>query len=392
MLGLALIAREVDATSFGAVSTAFVIVAIAMSAERGMWGESLLILVGHGPERRPDLVATAMRGAALLGVVLSCALVAIAGLASGDLAPVLAVAGLGLPVVLAQDAGRFVFFAQRRPQLAFASDLVWLIWTIVALVIAASFEAGTTAMLGLYFVGAVPALLVVVVWKGDREGRPAVRRWLVDERHIVGPLTGDVVGGPGFRALALAAVIALVGLVEGGGFRGAQLLMGPITVLSLAASPVFLSRMSGAPADRIRKAVAGLTAAFAVAGGLWMLVLLLLPESATSTVLGDAARVTAMLIVPVGVYQVASAVSLSPFLGLRAERRTGVGFRLRLVSGVLLVAAASTGALVGGAELAAWSMTGVELVTLFIGWRWLTSGGRPGSRVTSVRAGKVRGS
>lgn len=365
VVGLVLIARLSAPESFGAVSVAFGLLAVALTAGRGMWGEALLILRSgaEGDEER-DLAATAHRGALYLGVALGSVVVLSAAFTSGALTGPLVVAGVGLPLLLAQDVGRYALFGRGRQHVAFVSDVAWLLTSIMLLGVGGGLGWSSSWLLAAWLGGAAVGLVVVLAAIQPWKGTSAVPRWLSEERRIWAPLTGDVLGGAGFRALALMIVIATVGLAEGGGFRAAQVLMGPVAVLTMATAPLFLSHMGELPASRTSRVVAGVTTVLSAVAALWLVLVLAVPESLWDWVLGEVWEEAKGPLLAVGVYHVAAAASLGPFLGLRSLRRTASGFRLRLGSGAGLVVAAAAGGWVGGAAGAGWALAGVEMMTL----------------------------
>lgn len=368
VVGLLLIARLSAPESFGAVSLAFGVIAVALTAGRGMWGESLLILrSGTAGDEERDLVATSHRGTLFLGSAGGLVVLGVAAFTSGALTGPLIVTGVGLPVLLTHDLGRYALFGRGRQDVAFLSDGVWLLSSIVLLVVGGQLGWSSAALLAAWISGAAVGLAVVLWGVRPWNGASSVRRWLSEERSVWAPLTGDVLGGSGFRALALMVVIATVGLAEGGGFRAAQVLMGPVTVLTMATAPLFLSHMGGAPASRMLRSVAGVTTVLASLAAAWLALVVLAPESLWRWALGAVWDEASGALLAVGIFHTAAAASLGPFLGLRSLRRTASGFRLRLGSGVLLVAAAAVGGSLGGAVGAGWSLAAVEAATLVAG-------------------------
>jgi O-antigen/teichoic acid export membrane protein len=370
-VGLALIARQVAPAEFGAVSVTFVAIAVALAFGRGTWGEALLILAGRRPELRRELATTALAGSALHGAAVGVLLVVLGWVSSSSLGPLLLVAGVGMPALLLQDAGRYVFYGRSRPDLAALSDISWLVSSITLVTVTARLTTRPEALVVAWLCGLVPALVVTLCAHEWIATRPAVRTWLSAERRVYLPLTGDIMGGPGARALALAALIAVVGLVEGGGFRAAQIIMGPITVLTLAAPPLFLARYAGSTSPVLRSGLRVTALSLGAVAAIWVIIAALIPSSIGAALLGEVWMEARPVLMIVGALQVAAAVSLVPFLGLRSQGRTDLAFKLRLISGVALVTAAACGALVGGVRIAVLMMGMVEVATFVLGLRWL---------------------
>jgi O-antigen/teichoic acid export membrane protein len=386
-VGLALIARQVEAVEFGAVSVAFIVIAVAIAVGRGIWGEALLILGGRRPEARPCLATTALCGSIVLGGSIGIVLVLGGWLLPRPLGPLFVVAGIAMPFLLVQDASRYVFFGRARPDLAALSDLAWLVGSVTLLVVVSRGGSNPQVLMGAWLGGLIPALIVVLLLHGRIAARPAVGQWLKHERRVYLPLTGDIVGGAGTRAVAVLLLVTVVGFAEGGGFRAAQVLMGPITVLSLAAPPLFLARFSGASVQVLRPRLRTSALLLGGAGTVWVVIAASLPVAVGETLLGEAWTEASPIIPVVGALQVAAAVSLVPFLALRSQARTDLAFHLRVGSGAALIAAAAGGAVVGGAAGAATTMVLVEAATFLVGIRLVGLAARSQSRQGSHRQG-----
>ncbi|QGG95467.1 MATE family efflux transporter [Actinomarinicola tropica] len=361
MIGLALIGRWLDPESFGVVALLFTLIPVGIVVARGTWGEALLVLSEVRGRRDPRRSPVALGGALATGVALGALTLVAAALIPAH-GTTVAVAGLWAPLLLLHDTGRYVRFGEGRPFLAFASDLTWLAVSVVGLVAVEAAGGGATLLLAAWFAGLVPATVIVLI--GVRPAIRGVSTWLREDRPTWGPLLGDVAGSAGFRALALVVVIAASGLEDGGGFRAAQVTMGPVTIMTLAAAPMFLYGAPARSAPQVRSAVAGTSVVLAVAASSWLGLVLLAPSRLGESALGAAWVSAEPLIGAVGLYHVAAAAALAPFLGLRSLQRTGTAFLLRIGSGAALVIAAGLGAAHGGARSAALGMAGVEFATL----------------------------
>lgn len=363
LVGLAMIGRWLDPDGFGVVALLFTVIPLALLASRGTWGEALLVLSQVRGERDRRRAPVALGGSLLTGLGLSVMAIG-AGVVAPGYGATIAVVAPFAPLLLLQDTGRYIRFAEGRPLVAFTSDATWFLVSIGALLLVESWGGGSAALLAAWFAGLVPATAVVLF-----DFRPTFRgvgEWLRSDRRVWAPLLGDLAGSAGFRALALVVVIAVTGFADGGGFRAAQVAMGPITILTLSAGPLFLY---GAPNRSARQTTKAGVVAAALLGGTalgWLVIVVLVPSTLGEMVLGAAWAAAEPLVAPVGLYHVAAASALGGFLGLRAIRRTGAAFAIRLGSGALLVAAAAAGSLLDGARGAAYGMAGVEAATLIV--------------------------
>ena len=118
-----LVAKSVGIEEFGVYALVIATYGLVLNSARALIGETLLI-------RRQALLE---RGRAVDQQCLGIALI-IGGSASIVLVPLLLVDGLVpfgvlgtvFPLLIVQDIQRYVFFAEGRPRLALASDLLWL--------------------------------------------------------------------------------------------------------------------------------------------------------------------------------------------------------------------------------------------------------------------------
>lgn len=363
VVGLAMIGRWLDPRSFGVVALLFTLIPVGIVVARGTWGEALLVLSEVRGRRDPRRSPVALGGALATGVALGSLALVVAALIPAY-GTTVAVVGLCAPLLLVHDTGRYVRFGEGRPFLAFVSDLTWFAVSVIALLAADAAGGGPTLLLAAWFAGLVPATAIVLI--GVRPAIRGVSTWLREDRRTWAPLLGDVAGSAGFRALALVVVIAASGLEEGGGFRAAQVAMGPVTIMTLAAAPMFLYGAPARSAAQVRSAVAGTSVVLAAAAASWLCLVLFAPSRLGVAALGEAWTSAEPLIGPVGLYHVAAAAALAPFLGLRSLQRTGTAFLLRVGSGAALVVAAGLGAAHGGGRSAALGMAGVELATLIV--------------------------
>lgn len=363
VIGLALIGRWLAPADFGVVALVFSVLPVAVLTARGTWGESLLILSPVRGQRDDARSPVALGGSLVTGLVFAVLAMGVA-LILPEHGAVVAVVALFVPLLLLHDTARYVRFAEGRPMTAFVSDAAWFVVSVPALLLAQRTGGGPARLVAGWFVGLVPAAMIALV--GVRLSLRGVTAWLRDDRRTWAPLLGDLGGSAGFRALALVVVITMSGFEDGGGFRAAQVLMGPITVLTLAAAPLFLYSAPSRTLDQTTRTVAVAAASLGGAAMTWLIVVLVLPSAIGEVALGAAWSAAEPLIGPVGLYHVAAAAALAPVLGLRALRRTGVAFVIRIGSGAALVAAAALGAAVGGARVAGYSMAAVEAITLAV--------------------------
>jgi hypothetical protein len=115
----------------------------------------------------------------------------------------------------------------------------------------------------------------------------------------------------------------------------------------------------------------GLAISFGVGAGalVWGAVFLLLPSVVGRQLLGPGVWTQAHnVLIPVILLQALGASNAGAFAILRALTAASRGLRVRLISSVILIACGVGGALIDGAQGAAWGLAGASLSTLLLWW------------------------
>ena len=221
---------------------------------------------------------------------------ALASVVGGEVRAPLLVLAIFLPFLFIQDACRYVFFSEARMRAAALLDGVWLILELLGLGVLLSYDAVTPATAiaawgGAAGVGAVIGLSGVRVrltLRGSRE-------WL----HMHPDLTLRYVAEVLVEASAFQITLFAVGVVGGlaalGALNGARVLLGPLTMLFVAAVTFTVSEGSrmrangrARSADRLIRIAGLLLPALALA---WTFTLLVLPDAFGELFLGATFKV-----------------------------------------------------------------------------------------------------
>ncbi|MGX5655285.1 hypothetical protein ACWKWC_10990 [Geodermatophilus nigrescens] len=357
-----LVARAVDAEGFGAFTVAFAVYSVAVLVTRALVSQPLGIRYADASPADARAVAAASTGAAsVLGLLLAAVICAVSAVIGGAVAVVLAVMAVFLPALLVQDVWRMAFFAQGRPQLAALIDGIWtlllaagiagLVVTDVATatpyVVAWGAAATVAALAGAVRGHAWPQ--VAATWSWLRSHWSMTRFLLFEQLLTQGAYQGGllVIGALG----SLSTVAAL---------RGAQVALGPVSVLGMSAMAFVvpeLARRSWLTASqrlRIALAVGGLLATIGVA---WGTVVLLLPDAAGEAFLGDSWDGVRSVLLATLVGQVANLFSAGATYVVYSRGATAAAFRVNATVAVLLVVCGLAGVQIGGAVGAAWGFT-----------------------------------
>jgi O-antigen/teichoic acid export membrane protein len=242
------VARAGRAAEFGHAALMFSIVAAAIGIARGAIGTPLLLSGGQDPARirreSRSAAAAAMTFGGAVAVVTVGASIAVH-------APGLGLAfAVSAPLVLAQDALRFVGITLGEPQIALASDAVWTLGAL-ALLGLTWLEPGRITAAALVWgwgAGALAALLLLCValrltpaWLG------LIRWWRPGGRMRVRFALDS-----GLEQTTVIAVISIstiaAGPVAAAALRGAATLLGPFAILLSAFTLVAIPEASRAHA------------------------------------------------------------------------------------------------------------------------------------------------
>lgn len=283
-----------------------------------------------------------------------------------------AVVGAALvPVVLAQDAARYWLFAGRQPARALASDVIWLLATVVAIgVLAGAGRETPASLLAAWGFGALAGL--AAAGAALRAGWGSLRRWFAR--------TGRLSAWQGLQAGLVQLVSQLtvlgVGLVAGvgtlGALRAGQLVIAPLGValaaVPLAVLPRLGLRASQSPAEDLRRAVRRLTFAVGTLGVAYGGAVVAGRELWLGFLLGPRFQQLGTILLPFALAAAAQALAVPPGVGNRARGAGRAVFLTQLLgsaAGLPLVLALAAR---WGASGAAWGMSAGSVVLCLASW------------------------
>ncbi|MEP9381739.1 hypothetical protein [Nocardioides sp. KR10-350] len=368
------VARELGPHDFGVFSLAFVTYAVVLNASRGLATDTLMVRFSNAPrEQWRPAVAAATATAAAVGCVAGLVCV-VAGLAlPGPLGTGFMVLGVGLPLLMLQDAWRFAFFCIGRGDRAILVDLVWtglLIGGLLALV-ATGTETDATC-LGVFGASAAVAAGVGLALTGIVPQPRAAGPWLRDHLHLGGRYLVENLAIGSSRQLRLVFVGVAAGVVAVGQLRAAEILMGPFLVVLMGISQVavpeanhVLTKRPGLMARFCLLLGAG-QAALAAVWGIAMLIVL--PLGLGRLALGDTWHGVAALILPGTIVVCLGCLSGGATTGLRAMGVAKRSLLAQLTGSALYVVGGGLGAWAGGAQGSAWGYAVGSAIAVAVWW------------------------
>ena len=286
-----LVARSVDAHSFGAFAVCFTAYSLVIGVNRAFISDPLTVRFSDathesfGAARRHALAAAAAVGAGASAILLVGALTQ-----SGDLQDALLVLALTMPGLTVQDALRLSFITEGRPRAAALNDFFWgvlqiggvgvLLFTGVSSVAVFVFvwgaAAGVAALYGIVRTRALPAVR-------------GTRRWVGQQLDLSGFFVAEFTAATGSFQAAFLLVGAIGEVADVGSLRGAQVLLGPLNVafygFTFFATPELVRRKALPRRTHV-------ASAFALSGSLltltlvWGTLLLQPPDGAGRELLG----------------------------------------------------------------------------------------------------------
>lgn len=370
-----LVAREASARGFGAVSIVFLLYAVVLGVTTAMASDPMLVAHGTSTgDRARDAAAAATGTALLVGAITGGLAIVGAPFVPAEMRWPLAALGLSMPGLLTQDAFRSVFFASGRPSRAAANDGAWAVCQAVGFAAVLLLDRSPhPGLLVLIWGGSATAAAVLAYFQAAVGPSPrASAGWLVTHRRLAISLTFDFVVMTGAGYLAMGAASVAAGLVAIAALRGAQLLFGPLVILTSGLKPLVLRegaqlRETG---ERGRLArTAGMLAALLFALPLvWGVALLVLPEAWGVAVLGDSWRPAREVLPFIGLAIAARGLGASPSWGLRVLSAGRRIVKARAFDAVATIGLAVVGAAVWEARGAAVGMAAANLVAAAVWW------------------------
>jgi hypothetical protein len=282
------VARVASPEVYAQVAIAVTTMLALLTVTRQSVGAYLVSLGGAPRRLRESRVAAALGVQAVLAplaAVAPCVLLVVApGTGAGGVLIALAVVG---PLVLVQDALRYVATSRRRPGAALLSDSVWLVVFLAAWPLGARTGDRPLSLVVAWGLGALAGYVVLLVATG---GRPAFRPlpgWWIQTRPAFTRLLGDGVAA----AAVPLGIVAIIGvglpLTQSGAYLATALLFGPVNVLLTVLSLVVSTEAEGVQNRRRAARLFGwVGAGSAVAVAVYALALVLMPDSWGEALLG----------------------------------------------------------------------------------------------------------
>ena len=374
LIGLAVgvyVARSLGVQELAAFGLAFATYLLVVATFRGLATDALALRYRGQDTPALQEASAAATGTAVVAGLAAGAVCAVVGLVvPGSIGAALLGLGLTLPGLLLQDTWRRAFCAAGRTATAATNDLVWALALAPALAILA--RTGHTNVGWVMLAWGGSATVAAAAGVGQARLIPRVAgaaEWLRRDRDLAHAAAGKWLGAVGPSQLRLFGLAVVAGLAAVGSLYAAELLLGPVVLLVVAAAETEdVARLRRLPARRLARSSLLRGAAGAAAALLWGMLLHGVPDLLGFQVLRSAWLPASRLLVPVTLAAAALAMAAGAWTGMRALGAASRSRRALLAGSAVYLAAALGGAAVAGAAGAAWGSAAGTLAAAAVWW------------------------
>lgn len=368
------IASQISLNQFGVFGLAFAFYLVCQGCVRSFVGEALLI---RNDAATTGLTASEKRsvvGAALaLGFIASVAGLVVAKISTGDIRAVFFLLAIVLPGILVQDATRYINFANDQPSRALQADLVWISIQFPIFCFLVLQDAASLSMLMLFWGVAGNASMVFQLGRLKAyPSLPGAVKWINKHRDLSPRYLGEYLTLAGVQQGTVFLVGAIAGLAEVGGLRAAQVLLGPLNILTMGVSVLVLpaaARLAKNNPLKLRGMARNVSLILSAVTLCASSIVFLIPSSAGKLILGDAWSSGRSLVPLLALVLIANNLSYGATSSIRGMEKAAESFKLRITMAPVTVALVAIGAGLGAADgaLAALALGGLFQTMLW--WR-----------------------
>jgi O-antigen/teichoic acid export membrane protein len=338
---------------FGGFSLALTVYILLLWVARSLVNEPFMVrLTSASDEDQARAGRDAVGAAIALGVVGGALMVAVGVVAGTRWGPVMALMGLFMPSLLAQDAYRYILLAADRPRSASANDAVWL--SVQVLLIAGGLlrRSGVEVPTIAFGLGATIAALVGWRQTGIGPAPFAGPRWLRRHGRLGWSFLVEFLAVSGVPGITMLGIAALGGVGAVGELRAAVLLLSPATVvctgLFLIGMPEGVRARARSP-EALRRLVGVLALVSVGIVLVGTLLILSVPGRVGSSLLGPNWARGRHVLLPVAVLTLVGNCNLAAVIGLRVLESVRGSLPLRLWGAPVTIILGVAGTYLGGA-------------------------------------------
>lgn len=388
-----MVARISTQSEFGLFSLILMAYALTLGINRTLLSEPYTVWYGRFMDEEQSVSAARTLGAfaAMTGFIMMVLTVILLILFVGRPTQTASIFLLMcFPALAIQDFLRFVAFSWRRTDLALIGDGLWLGGVALAGA-GASVSVITTATTVVAFwcaSGVLSAAVLGALLRRSRRlagsadhalsmaacGVPAMLR----QGRVAGLEYLVIAGGLQF---AFYVASAKLGVSSVAGPRGALLLLGPLTVLSMGITQAIMP-LAAARSDGRSRIVSNMQLFFVASTAGLVGVLLCIPDQLGVQLLGASWLPSKSVLFAIGSSSALVGMSIPLLMNIRVYRASHILFRRRVIVGILYPVAAALASPMG-VQWFVWSLVGIQFLdTLVI---WVTEWRLRPSRLGAIR-------
>ena len=370
------LARNGSASEFGAAALALTFYTSTQLLMAAAINQPLTLLYhAEDQDNRRLLIDKALSLAIFLSVLCGCCVGLISLFPVGEIVhEYLIILAPALPLLLLLEWQRQMYFTEIKPYGAFSLDAAWFLGFLSMLTI---FQiSGRSSSIAAFEAWEITGVIVAVAGLIIRRSVPKFAHVWTYFRHSV-TVSKNFVGEALITNLSnpvtVSVVTAKVGLAPMGGYRGAQTIMSPITILNSGLLVFVFPKMASLgtkESQKFRKYLNSYWAATIVLTAVLSCSTFVIPDRFGILILGDSWRETQQLLPMFAVFNVARSFVAGPQLRLMLPRPSIFFVAARAQDSCLLMVMTISGAYLAGVNGAVWGMALSRLLA-FPGWYYL---------------------
>ncbi|MBY4207234.1 hypothetical protein HQO44_12240 [Rhodococcus fascians] len=368
------IASQVPLIEFGAFGLVFALFILVQGSARAFVGEALLIRNEVIDGRVLSSEARAVASCAIVIGLTGSAVSVVASIpATGVLSQALLALAVVFPFLIWQDLSRYISFSAARPRDALYADALWFgaqVLTYIALL----YEDVTTVVPYILFWGlsSVVSVLYQMRVVGSIPGFGLANSWVKIHKDLSPRFLGEYLTLAAVQQGTVFIVGAVAGLSAVGGLRSAQVLLGPVNVISLGAAVVILPAIAriarSGNVGHLRKYAFVVSCSLSSVTLVYSLLLMLVPDKVGQSLLSDSWGSGQQIAPLLALSVLLNNVSYGATSAIRGMERAKQSLRMRLVTGPISIAAVATGAVLDGAVGAVLGLAAASAIQVLLWW------------------------
>lgn len=355
---------------FGAFGIMFATYMMATFLVRSATGEVLLLV---GESHAAAATGANLVLATLMGLVVGLLVVAAAFVLGGPIGGALAPLGAGLAGLTLQDTLRYIGFSTRRVRIAIVADTLWLVFMLALFAtLRSSSSMGIGEVVAMWVVSGVAAAICTLPLAGFRMPQlPELNRWLAERRGLMASMAGDR-GLVSISQQGVTYIVAvMIGLEGNAAYRAAQIVMGPINIVSIGlmatAAPYLARAWSERPSALIEEAKR-----LTIAGALIILVLTqaaaYIPDTLGRLLIGHSWMLGKPVLEIMALFVLAQSTNFAALAALRVIGSAKSILVARLVVVPATLAIIAIAATLGDLRAAMWAQAATAALTSSLWW------------------------